>query len=451
MSVLLIERVRVLTALNFSGFNITDQGADIIVAVLKETVSLTKLDLSNTMLNSLKATKITETIKNMSSLKVLNMNNNNIDDEAAESIATVISSNFFLENINLSHNRLSYDGVLNVVNAFSESIRIFDISNNVMKCDNIVDLATTLSKYPILQEINMSQNLLTFNNILTIAQFFRHHTSLQTLNLSNNAYAFPSACEFIVDVILSVNQTLVNLNICGRNIRPRYIEGYLSPPSSDKLTTFALQNLYLLQCSSIDIQTNFIKVTETCPLSSEDIISYYVDHLGGVFYNQYHNFAIAIPPGAVSQGDCVEIQATANCYSPYIIPNGFYPISSIFWISADYKFKASVYFIMNNYAKLRSLEDINYLHVLHKCAKDPNTMQDDLMMSIISDGVYFDTEIGYCVLATNHFCSYCQAKSVKHIPEYLLACYCSYYEYTSESHIAEVCFCPSNSECKTVK
>ena len=455
MAMLLIERVRVITALNFSGCNITDQGADVIVAVLMETVSLVKLDLSNAMLNSLKASKITEAVKNISSLKILNIMNNDIDDEATGSIATAISSNSFIENINLSHNRLSYGGVLNVINALSESIKIFDISNNFIKSDNVVDLATTLSKCPVLQELNISQNLLTLNNVLTIAQFFRHHSALQTLNLNNNAFAFPSACEFLIDVILSVNQTLVHLNVCGRNIRPRHIKDDLSPPSSNNSTTFTLQNLYLLQHSSIDIPTNFVKVTETCPIYNKDIISYHVDHLGGVFYNQYHNFAIIIPPGAVSQGDCVEIQATANYFGPYIIPNGFYLISSLFWISADYKFKAPVYIIMNHYAKIRSLEDINYLHVLHKCTQDPNTVNDDLTMSTITDGVYFDIEIGYCVLATNHFCSYCQAKSVKHIPEYLLACYCSYDEYTSdestsESHIAEVCFCPSNSECKKV-
>ena len=72
------------------------------------------------------------------------------------------------------------------------------------------------------------------------------------------------------------------------------------------------------------------------------------------------------------------------------------------------------------------------------------------MMNPISDGVYFDYDIGYCVVATNHFCSYCQAKSVQDIPEYLLACYYTYDEPSSGSFIAEVCFCPSNTDCKKV-
>ena len=88
-----------------------------------------------------------------------------------------------------------------------------------------------------------------------------------------------------------------------------------------------LQNISSLQHSPLNIQTNFIAVTEICPVFSNDIISYHVDHRGGAFYNQSHNFAIVIPPGAVAQGDCVEIQGTANYFGPYVIPDGFCPIS----------------------------------------------------------------------------------------------------------------------------
>ena len=453
LPILLIEQLKLLTTLNVSGYNISDQGADMIAAVLMETISLKKLDLCNTMLNSLKTVKIMGVLKNISSLEVFNINDNDIDDGATDSMKAAISSNCLIEKINLSHNRLSYTGVLNIANALSENIKVLDISSNSIAADNIVDLATALSNCPVLQELNISRNLLTLNNVLTIARALRCYSTLQSLDLSSNNISFSSACEFIVDVILSVNETLVNLNVCGRNIRPRYIKEYLSPPSSkNNSTTFILQDLYSLQRSTLDIPTSFVKVTETCPISNEDIISYYVDHLGGVFYNKFHNFAIIIPPGAVSRGDCVEIQATANYFGPYIIPDESYPISSYFWVSANYEFKSPVYCIMSHYAKIRSVEDINNLHVLHKCAKDPNAVNNDLTMSKITDGVYFDIEIGYCVLATNHFCSYCQAKSVKDIPEHLLACYCTYDE-SSDGHgalIAEVCFCPSNTECKQV-
>ena len=446
IATLFVEQLRLLTTLNVSGYNITDQGAAMMATILLETVSLVKLDLSRTMLNSVKATTIIGSLKDILSLKVFNISYNDIDDGVADRLTAVISNNSKLEVVNLSNNRLSYNGVLNIVILLSSSIKAIDISSNVIAHDDIADLATALSKCSVLQELNISQNLLTLTNILTIAQYFRNHPTLQTLDVSSNI-SFSSACEFIMGVILSVNHKLININVCGKNIRPRCTD-HLSLPKADiNSTTLNIQNFFSFQHSPLKTKTSFIKVTETCPVFSNDIISYYVDHCGGAFYNQPHNFAIVIPPDAVAQGDCVEIQATANHFSSYVIPDGFYPISSYYWVSADYVFKSPVYLIMNHYAKIRSVEDISNLHVLHKCTQSSTVMNDDLIMSTISDGVYFDNEIGYCVLATNHFCSYCQAKDDKRIPEYLMACYCTYDEPSSGSLIAEVSFCPSSSEC----
>ena len=388
--------------------------------------------------------------KSVSSIKVFK--NKDIDDGAADSIVAVFSNNSLMESINLFHNEFSYTGVLNIANIISKfnTIREVHISNSFIASDIIVDLTTALSKCPVLQELNLSQNLLTLTDILTIAQVFRHHPTLQTLDLSSNNISFFSAAEFIVDVILSVNQPLVNLNVCGKNIRPRCIDEFCPPSNDVNSIIFPLSNLCSLQHSSIDNPTNFIKAVEACPICGDDIMSYYIDHLGGVIYNKYHNYALVIPPGAVLQGDCVEIQTTANHFGPYVIPDGFYPISSYHWVSANYEFKAAVYLIMSHYAKIRSLEDIGNLYILQASAHDSNIMSESFTMCAISDGVYFDNETEYCVLATKHFCSYCQAKCVRSISEYFLASYCTYDEPSSESFIAEVCFCPANTECVKV-
>ena len=454
ITTLLVEQLRLLSTLNISGYIITDQGAAMIAAILMETVSLTKLDLSNTMLDSVKAATVTSALKYNLSLKVFNISHNDIDNGATDSITAVISNKSLLEIINLSSNKLSYSAIVKIVNTLSvnKNLKAVDISNTFTASDNITELATALSKCTALQELNISYNSLGFTNVLAMAQAFRYHTSLEKLNLSsNNVLSF--ACEFIVDVILSVNQKLSNLNVCDRNIRPRYNINYISTSNGENNSIFTLQALMSQQHTSfgLDKQTNFIKVVETCPIPTDDVISYYVDHDGGEFYNQYHNYAVVIPPGAVAKGDCVEVQGTANYFGLYRIPDRFYPVSSHFWVSANYVFKSPVYLIMSHYAKIRTVEDIDNLHVLHKCATGAATVSnDDLMMSKISDGVYFDNEIRYCVLATDHFCSYCQAKSVKHIPEYLTACYCSYKESTSGLLTAEVSFCPSTSECRKV-
>ena len=198
-------------------------------AVLLEAVSLKSLDISNTKLNPIKFTKISNALKSISSLKAFDID---ICNRAVDSIIDAKFSNSLIEKINLSHNGLSYTGVLNIASTLSKSITVFDVSSNVIISDDVTDLANALSDCVLLQKFNISQNLLTFTNILTIAQCFRNHHALQTLDLSNNKLlSFSSACEFIVDMILSVNEMLVNLNVCGRNIRPRYVEDYLSPPN----------------------------------------------------------------------------------------------------------------------------------------------------------------------------------------------------------------------------
>jgi len=385
-----------LTTLNISGCKISDQGVDMMAAVLLHTISLEKLDLSKTTLNAVKADKIRSTLRNILSLKVLN------------------------------------------------------ISNNLITSDKIETLATALSECLALEELNISQNILMFSGVVKIAQCFRYHHTLKILDLNNNMVTFSSACEFIVDVILSVNQTLVSLNVCGRNIRPRFVDDYLSPPNIESSSSgFVLQDFYLLQHfpSNDYAHKKLIKVTERCPISKEDVISYYVDHKGGSFYHHY-NFSIFVPPGAVSQGECVEIQATASHFGPYYVPDGFYPISNFFWISANYTFKFPVCIIMSHYAKIRSLEDISHLSVLQSC--DSVVAEEKYMMIKVPNGVYFDYIIGYCVLVTIHFCSYAQAKDVMNIPEFLRA---SCFTYVSDnSHIAEVCFYPSNcTDCEKVQ
>ena len=444
------KKLDLLTTLNIKGYKITNHEADMLGAILLKTISLERFDISNTTLDVAKLYKINSSLRTISSLKVFILSDNGIDDKAADSIADVICSNCLIEKLNLSQNNLSSVGMLQIAIALSinKNITILDISNNFITSDNTEDLPTVLSQCLSLKTLNISQNLLKLISVLNFAQCFRRHPNLQSLDLSNNPISFFSAGEFIVDVILSINQELVNLNVSGRNIRPRYVKDYLSLPSNEKNPKiFTLQNLHLLQFSSINTvvtRSNFIKVTESCPVSDEDTISYYVDNTGGTFYNQYHNFALIIPPGAVSQGECIEIQATASRFGPYQVPNGFYPISSFFWFSAHYTFKVPVYIIMSHYAKVRSLEDIEHLYVLQTSACDSVTSGKKLMMNIVPKGVYFDYETGYCVLATNHFCSFCQAKNDTSIPEYLVASFCTYKD------MAEVCFCPSSSECKKV-
>ena len=377
-------------------------------------------------------------------LTTLNISGCKMTDQEVVAIMTAMMKNVSLENF-----AIKYDKIRSVM-INKSFLRVLDVSNNFITSEA---LAVAVSESTTLEELNLSQNILTFSSVVKIAQCLTNHCSLKVLDLSDNVVSFPSASEFIVDIILSVNQKLVSLNVCGRNIRPRFVYSYLSPPSThwnkSSSSEFVLQDLYLLQHfpSNCYTHSKLIRANETCPISKEDICSYYVDHKGGMFYH-HHNFGIFVPPGAVLQGDFVEVQATSSHFGPYEIPNGFYPISSFFWISANYTFKVPVYVIMSHNANIRNIEDISHLSVLKTGGFI--VAGEKYIMTQVTNGVYFDNKIGYCVLATDHFCSYTQAKDTKAIPEFLRASYFTY-DVIGNAHIAEVCFCPSNCrDCEKV-
>ena len=459
MAELISKGLSLLTKLDLDGCNVTDQGADVVAEVLLNTTSLKVFSIANAKLNTTLTIKIFTALEKTTLLQILRFNNNNIDGEAADSIAAVISNNHLLEQLNISYNQFSASGLSPVIRTLSVSknIKMLDISsnfNNYNSSDEIEYISTTLAKCLALQGLNISNNSLTFANVLKIAQAFRNHPSLEILDISNNITSYFMECEFVMDIILSVNHLLTNVNVCGRNIRPRFNDDCLFFPLNchESSSRFILQNLYFWQYSlfnrhkkvmspSTQAQSDF---KENCSISSEDVVFYNVDHNGGTFYNQDHDFAIVVPPGAVSQGDNVRIQATASCFSQYRLPNGRYPISSCFRISASYTFKTPVYLIMGHCAKIRSLEDVDNLCVLHTCDHDVTSE----VMEEMSSGVYFDYDISYCVFATDHFCSICLGKKNICIPENFYAFL--YTNDTIEGQCANVCFCPATCDCKEV-
>ena len=462
MAELISNQLALLTKLDVSGCNITDQGKEVITEILLGATSLIVLNFAYAKLNTTVAIKIFTALKKIDSLQILRLNNNSIDDEAADSIATVINNNHQLEKLNISCNKFSASGLPAVIQSLSVSknIKVLDISSNFKdysSSDEIEYISTTLAKCLALQVLNISNNFLTFTNILKVAQAFKSHPNLKTLNMSNNIVSYFMECEFLIDMILSVNHLLVNVNVCGRNIRPRFNDDCLFCPLNchERSNRFILQNLYFSRYTLLNKHTQVTSAgtqaqsdfEEKVFVSSGDVVSYYVDHNGGTFCNQDHDFAIVIPPDAVSQGDCIQIQATASRFSQYKLPNGYDPISSYFWISAYYTFRIPVYVIMSHYAKIRSLEDINNLCVLHTCDHDV-TSEEELVMEEVSSGVYFDHDISYCVFATDHFCSICLGKTNKSIPGKFLASL--YTHNTINEQVAEVCFCLATCDCTEV-
>ena len=73
------------------------------------------------------------------------------------------------------------------------------------------------------------------------------------------------------------------------------------------------------------------------------------------------------------------------------------------------------------------------------------TKDGKLLMNPLPYGVNFDYKLSYCVISTNHFCSYCLAKEDVNVPDKFHA---FYYTFIDEGLLkAEVCTCHVNKEC----
>ena len=453
ISSLIVDKLTLLQALNISGLNITDRSTDLIVAILSITLSLKLFDLSYSKLDAEKCIKVLGALKHISTLQCLRIRYSAVSDDAADYITAVIGS-CKMEELDVSNNELSSIGMIKIINALSKSnaIKVLDISKNCVLINNVKKLSAALTNCFSLQELNLSQNSLMFTGVVRIAQGLTGHPNLKHLNIEKNITSSFSECEFLVDLVLSTNQSLQYLNVCGRNIRPRFVEDCLSPPPNCKedASKFIFQNLYLSQymlLNSANSQNKhrYVMVTE-CPVAGENVSSYQIDHNGASIYDAEHNFALIIPPGVISQGESITVYATTSRFGTFKLPDGYYPVSSFYWISAGHHyFNSQVYLILNHFSGARNLES---MRVAEAC--DINTGEESLVMKETSGQVYFDSDINYCIIATNHFCSYCVLSKRKGGDKQFIALYYTYDDDTTGSHkahIAEVCFCPFNANC----
>ena len=182
-------------------------------------------------------------------LRTLNVHGCNISDKGTELIMEILINTTSMQSFNISNTKLNTIKAAAVIRAFTLSkatIKSLNISRNCITISCIENIASALAQCLTLEDLDISHNLLTFTGIVRIAESLRGHQNLKNLNLSNNLTSFHSEGEFFIDVILSTNQSLVYLNMCGRNIRPRFGNNHLSlAPTTELSTRFPLQNLYL--------------------------------------------------------------------------------------------------------------------------------------------------------------------------------------------------------------
>lgn len=200
-----------------------------------------------------------------------------------------------------------------------------------------------------------------------------------------------------------------------------------------------------------------VKNTEHCPLINSHVVAKYFDAEGGKLLIRRYAVAITVPKGAVADGDKVQIEAAASLIGPYIIPEGYHPVSAYVWIGASYTFKRQVQVQIEHHAVLSRPEDISQMSIiLTACCKDRVINKD--MYEMHEKVTQFTIRKSVCIYSAGHFCSNCLAKKENDKIPYKIPDRIVPYHMLSESYesadyfTSEICFCYNLKVCeKTVE
>ena len=155
---------------------------------------------------------------------------------------------------------------------------------------------------------------------------------------------------------------------------------------------------------------------EICPLRDCKIISGVFGYDGGELIINEHAIKVTIPIGAIDEDYKVQIKVAASLFGPYIIPEGYYPISAYVWIGACYEFKKKLKVEIEHDIVLLEETNISELHVLTACEEDKCDGADNQMLyKMHEDTCEYQYEVNKtsCTVSTSHFCSKCLAASGK--------------------------------------
>ena len=196
-----------------------------------------------------------------------------------------------------------------------------------------------------------------------------------------------------------------------------------------------------------------VQATEVCPLLDSNVVEKYFDTEGGQLLIHDHFIKITVPKGAVAKGNEVQIQAAASLIGPYIIPEGFHPVSAFVWIGANYTFEKEVQVQIEHHAVLSHPEDLLQMKMLTACYEDKiarNDAQYKYKMHVATYKPQCTLKEFVCVYSTDHFCSNCVAASDK-LPDRIVAYHMLPKSYESASVFSsEICFCYNLEACRKV-
>ena len=201
--------------------------------------------------------------------------------------------------------------------------------------------------------------------------------------------------------------------------------------------------------------TKDINNNEKCPLRDCQIISRMFDYDGGEIIIKEHAVKVTVPNGAIGKGYRVQIEVAASLFGPFIIPEGYHPISPYVWIGNCYEFKKNIEIEIEHDIVISTKGNISEWCMLTACEKDTyHGKNGQKLYQMHKDTNEYQYKISDSTITffTDHLCSKCLTVD-ENIP---VAKRVMMYHYLPENYkskhefVSEVCFCYDLKFCKEV-
>jgi len=181
------------------------------------------------------------------------------------------------------------------------------------------------------------------------------------------------------------------------------------------------------------------------------------DYDGGELFIKEHSVKITIPIGAIDKRYKVQIEAAASLFGPFIIPDGYYPISAYVWIGTCSEFIKKPLEVEIEHDITSVGINNSELCILTASVKEINSEKTrQKIFKMNEDTVKYQCHISYatCTVFSEHFSHKIlaiKAYKCKEIPKRIIMYHYLPKKYKHKKQFeAEVCFCQDLTFCKQV-
>ena len=243
-----IFKVDRIAKLNLTRNNLGDQGIEILISAVKNSMSLISLDITSNNISYKGGQFIFKNLSEQQSLIDLNIsslegtNRNRLTNSGLKYIDLFFNKNKYIETLNLSGNSLKDEGLVLICQSINDNknLQNLNISNNEIGSTGLIQGLTFINLCKLIS-FNLSNNQLLDSGIKALSNSLQFFPNLRELNISNCGFEF-KGFEYLIKS-LTLYKNIWTLNISGNVIKDKNFENIKT-----YFESLTIRNLNMSKC-----------------------------------------------------------------------------------------------------------------------------------------------------------------------------------------------------------